>query len=263
MNEKDIFSDVKELVLETGLFIRDEIQKIKAKDIELKGINDFVTYVDKYSERKIVEGLIGILSESGFITEEQTINKKGERYNWIIDPLDGTTNYVHGAPPYSISIALTDNEEIVLGVVYEITLNELFYTWRGEYAYLNDKRIEVSRTGTVRESLIATGFPYNDYNLLKKYLNLLEYFLRNSHGIRRLGSAATDLSYVACGRYDTFYEYSLNAWDVAAGAFIVQQAGGKVCDFNGGNNWLYGNEIIASNNLMFDEFRNIVKRFMK
>lgn len=240
MNIKHTFFDVKELVLETGSFIRNEIQKIHSRDIELKGVNDFVTYVDKFSEQKLVNGLLNIIPDSGFITEEKTINKKGEIYNWIIDPLDGTTNYIHGLPPYSISIALTENDKIILGVVYEICLNELFYSWEAGAAYLNGKVISVSHTAKVSDSLIATGFPYHDYHRIRQYIELLEYFLRHSHGIRRFGSAATDLAYVACGRFDAFYEYSLNVWDVAAGAFIVQQAGGKVFDFKGGNNWLYG-----------------------
>jgi myo-inositol-1(or 4)-monophosphatase len=206
--------------------------------------------------------LLKILPEAGFITEEKTSTKKGEIYNWIIDPLDGTTNYIHKLSPFAVSIALMEKDEIILGVVYEISLDECFYAYKGSKAFLNDKEITVTKTEKVNNSLIATGFPYYDYDKMEPFMQTLDFFMKNSHGLRRLGSAATDLVYVACGRFDAFYEYSLHAWDVAAGAFIVKQAGGKICDFKGENNFLFGKEIIASNSLIYSEFSNIIKNYM-
>lgn len=263
MNLENICKEVINLSTKVGQFILSEKQNISSKSIEQKGLHDFVTYVDKTSEKRIVDKLSEILPEAGFIAEEGTSTKKGETYNWIIDPLDGTTNYIHGITPFAISIALAKNDEIILGVVHEIGLNETFYAWKGSRAYLNGNPVQVSDKDSIEKSLIATGFPYYDYERINPFLKSLEFFMKNSHGVRRLGSAATDLVYVACGRFEAFYEYSLNPWDVAAGAFIVQQAGGKVCDFSGNNNYIFGKEIIASNHKVFDEFLNNVKQFMK
>ncbi|MBN1253215.1 MAG: inositol monophosphatase [Bacteroidales bacterium] len=249
-----------DLIKETALYISYESESFKTEAVESKGVHDFVSFVDKTSEKKLVAGFKLILPEAGFIAEEQTETFKGEKYNWIIDPLDGTTNFIHGLAPFAISVALIENDEIILGIVHEITRNETFYAWKGSKAYLNEKEINVSKAGKVADSLIATGFPYYDYGKLPQFMNSIDYFMRNSHGLRRLGSAATDLAYVACGRFDAFYEYSLNSWDVAAGAFIVKQAGGKLADFSGSDNYIFGKEIIAANSFIFDEFLNITKK---
>jgi myo-inositol-1(or 4)-monophosphatase len=156
-----------------------------------------------------------------------------------------------------------ENNELVMGIVYEITRDEVFYSWKDSPAYMNGDEIHVSKSSAVKNSLIATGFPYYNYARLPQFMNSLDFFMRNSHGLRRLGSAATDLAYVACGRFDAFYEYSLSPWDVAAGAFILKQAGGKVSDFGGGNNYLFGEEIIATNGQIFDEFLEIVGTILK
>ncbi len=250
-----------DLTKNTANYIRKEAGS--SKRIESKGKNDFVTHIDKGSEERLVDGLSKLLPEAGFIAEEGTSKKTGDRFNWIIDPIDGTTNFIHGLSPYAISIALEDNKQIVLGVVYELGLDECFYSWKDAKSYLNGKEISVSKASTVSESLIATGFPYSNYSLMKGFMNSLDYFMKNSHGLRRLGSAATDLAYVACGRFEGFYEYDLKPYDVAAGAFIVQQAGGKNCDFNGGNNYIYGKEIVSSNDLIFDEFKTTINKLMK
>jgi myo-inositol-1(or 4)-monophosphatase len=231
--------------------------------VETKGLHDFVSYVDKESERQIVKGLHDILPEAGFIAEEGTGAPKPGGLNWIIDPLDGTTNFIHGLPPYSISIALMDNDKIIVGVIYEVTLDECFYAWGNGKAYLNGKEIRVSEISEIDNALIATGFPYYDYNRITPFLHTMEHFMRHSHGLRRLGSAATDLAYVACGRFEAFYEYSLQPWDVAAGAFIVDQAGGRVNDFSGGKNYIFGKEIIASNIKINGAFTDIVSSYMK
>ena len=259
---ESICKQVVELTKEVGAFIRAEAGKITHGNIEVKGANDFVTYVDKTSEIKLVSGLEKIFPQAGFITEEKTINKIGDEYNWIIDPLDGTTNFIHAVPCYAISIALMKNKTLVMGVVYEINLTECFYAWQNSKAYLNGKEIQVSKNISLQHSLLATGFPYYNYSKMNEYIELFKYFMIHTRGLRRLGSAATDLAYVACGRFEGFYEYSLQAWDVAAGAFIVQQAGGKVVDFKGSNDFVFGKEIIASNALIADEFLEAVKKFM-
>jgi myo-inositol-1(or 4)-monophosphatase len=248
---------------QAGRFIQTEAQKFSIDKVETKGLHNFVSYVDKTAEEMLVEELHDIVPEAGFIAEEGTGTSSGEQLKWVIDPLDGTTNFIHGLPPYSISIALMDGSETVVGVVYEVNLKECFYAWKGSPAFLDEKEIHVSKVNKVKDSLIATGFPYYDFDKMKAYLESLEFFMQNSHGARRLGSAAVDLAYVACGRFEAFYEYSLQPWDVAAGAFILQQAGGKVSDFSGGNNYIFGKELVATNSFIFDEFLGVVKKYLK
>lgn len=263
LNLQTLCQEVCSLSKQAGQFIRLERQNFGLNKVEVKGKNDFVSYIDKTSEKLIVEGLQKLLPEAGFIAEEGTSNKKGELYNWIIDPLDGTTNFIHGVPCFAISIALMRDKELVLGVVYEINFDECFYAWEDSKAYLNEKEISVSSANKLQDSLIATGFPYYDYEKMDEYIGLFIHFMKNTHGLRRLGSAATDLAYVACGRFEGFYEYSLQPWDVAAGAFIVKQAGGKITDFKGEENYIFGKEIVAGNSAFFSEFLDAVKLFFK
>ncbi len=257
---KELCNKVIDLVKETGNYIRQEAKK--KKQIDSKGKNDFVTHVDKESERRLVNGLNKILPEAGFVAEEGTSTIKGKEYNWIIDPIDGTTNFIHGLAPYAISVALEYKSKIVVGVVYELGNDECFYAWEGSKAYLNGSEISVSKAQTVSDSLLATGFPYSNFKMLDGFMKSLKYFMQNSHGLRRLGSAATDLVYVACGRVDGFFEYGLKPYDVAAGAFIVQQAGGLNSDFNGTDNFIYNPEIISANPFIFKELQNIIKSYL-
>ena len=247
MNYELICHKVVDLSKLVGNYIKEQQQIIKSDNIESKSNHDFVTYVDKTSEQMLVKGLSDILPESGFIVEENTSDKKGEVYNWIVDPLDGTTNFINKISPFAISIALVENKETVMGVVYEISLDECFCAYKGSKAFLNGKEIKVSSKSNFSNSLIATGFPFQDYSRINNYLESLKFFMLETSGIRRLGSAATDLAYIACGRFDAFYEYSLKPWDVAAGAFIVEQAGGVVSEFNGGYNYVNNRTIIAAN----------------
>lgn len=260
MDLQKICEEVCVIARDAGAYIKGEISGITSKDIITKGLNDFVTHVDRQSEHRITAALSGILPEAGFIVEEKTISKKGERYNWIIDPLDGTTNFIHGVPCYAVSIALTDCDKVVTGVVHEINLGECFYAWKDSPAFLNGSEIKVSERSKVSDALLATGFPYYDYSDLDRYMKLFTYFLQHSHGLRRWGSAAVDLAYVACGRFDGFFEYGLNPWDVAAGSLIIKQAGGNICDFYGGENFIFGKQIVASNNAIAKEFLNIIKK---
>jgi len=261
MDLEKLCLSVIELSRRTGQFQKDEINKVGNADVEEKGLHNFVTYVDKTCEKQIVNELQQLLPEAGFIAEEGTSDRKGERFNWVIDPLDGTTNYIHRIPLYSVSIALMDGAETVLGVVYEPNLDECFYTWKGSPAFLNGKAIAVSPLSQMTKALLATGFPYYDYGRMKSYMDLFRYFAENTSGLRRLGTAAIDLAWTACGRCEGFYEYALHPWDVAAGALIVQNAGGKVTDFRGGKDYIFGGEMLASNNILHDELLRSVKEY--
>lgn len=245
----NLLNQVIALSKEVGKFIRQESLVFDTAKIQKKGFNDLVSYVDKQAEEQLVKGLKDLLPEAGFITEEGTSNHQEEEYNWIVDPLDGTTNFTHGLPVYAISIALMQKQEIVLGVVYEINQQECFYSTKGEKAYCNEKEIKVSSISKLEDSLLATGFPYYDFEKMDKYLKIINQFMQTTHGLRRMGSAAVDLAYVACGRFEGFFEYNLNSWDVAAGAFIVQQAEGIVSDFSGEKNYVFGRQIVASSNI--------------
>ncbi len=263
MQLESLASQVVDVSKQAGDFIRQERKRFDPDKIEYKGLNDMVSYVDKTAEKMIVTGLEKILPQSGFITEEKTSTKVSDRYNWIIDPLDGTTNFIHGVPTYSVSIALKEYDELVFGVVYEINLDECFYAWKDAPAYLNGKEIKVSNNPSVSTSLIATGFPYYDFEKQAAYIALFTELMKSCHGLRRLGSAAVDLAYTACGRFEAFYEYNLNAWDVAAGVVIVRQAGGQVVNFKGGTEVLDTRELLATNGKITGEMLGIIQKYFK
>lgn len=259
MNYEILCSKVIAIARLTGNFIRKESMNFDAKAIEFKGLNDLVSYVDKNAEKQLVRNLVKLLPEAGFTTEEETINTKGNVYNWIIDPLDGTTNFIHGIPTYAISIALCEEDLPVIGVVYEINRGEMFYTYKGESAYLNNKPIRVSSRTSLADCLLATGFPYYQFDKQTQYMELLAEMMRRCHGVRRIGSAAVDLAYVACGRFDAFFEYNLNSWDVAAGAYLVQQAGGHILNFDGGKEFIEKREMLATNALLDEEILGLMR----
>ncbi|MES2519578.1 MAG: inositol monophosphatase family protein [Bacteroidota bacterium] len=260
MNLEKITSDVAALSRQTGEFVRKAASEFNRDSIEYKGLNDMVSYVDKESEIRLVEGLRKILPEAGFIAEEGTGEKtENQEFAWIIDPVDGTTNYMHGVPVFAISIALQQNDKIISGVVYEINRDECFSAWLGGGAYLNETPIKVSSANHLKDSLIATGFPYYDFELMENYINILKELMKKSHGLRRFGAAAVDLAYTACGRFEGFFEYNLKPWDVAAGSLIVQEAGGIVTDFKGGNDFVFGRELIAGC-AMYPELKEVISR---
>ncbi len=230
-----------------GNWIVTEREQFSLQSTEEKSFNNLVSYVDKSSEKRFTKELLALLPNSGILGEEGTSINLDADYIWIVDPLDGTTNFVHGIPAYCTSVALQYKKETILGVVYEPNSKECFYAWKDGGAYLNSKKIQVSSSKNLNQTLLATGFPYDDFDRMKNYLEVLQYFMQTTRGIRRIGAAALDLSYVACGRFDAFYEYALQPWDVAAGSFIVQEAGGKVSDFKNEDNFIFGTDIIASN----------------
>ncbi len=242
----------------TAQFIENERNDFDFRKIEYKGRNDLVSYVDKQAEKFLVDALGKILPEAGFIAEEGTgIAKK---INWVIDPLDGTTNFIHGLPPYSISLALMEDQELLLGVIYEITSKTCYYASKNGKAYCNGEEIHVSNVQNFNDGLYITGYPYRDFSKIENFNKLMYHFLANTHGIRRFGSAAVDLAYVACGKSEGFFEFFLNPWDVAAGSLIVQRAGGIVTDFMGGGNFIYGKELIAGN-IVQPQMQKIIEKF--
>ncbi|HBZ67764.1 MAG TPA: inositol monophosphatase [Bacteroidales bacterium] len=261
MNLQEITFQAETAARAAGDFILLHINKLKTNQIEVKGEHNYVTFVDKGAEEIIVKMLQMVVPEATFLTEEETVKSEVGEWQWIIDPLDGTTNFIHGIPLFSVSIALAHHGIPVAGVVYEINSRECFSAWKGGHALLNGNPIHVSECDDMNESLLATGFPYYDYDLLSEYLGLFGSFMKHTRGLRRFGSAAVDLAWVACGRVDGFYEYGLNPWDVAAGALIVEQAGGQVTDFKGGNDFLAGKRIVASNSSLHAAYLKTIAQY--
>ena len=201
-----LIKEIINLSEEVGSYISSEQIKLKNTDIATKGLHDYVTFVDKQSEKMIIEGLSAMLPGSGFLAEENTIENTHREYTWIIDPLDGTTNFIHGLPVFAISIALTKGKETILGAVYDVKAKECYYAHKDSPAYMNGQEISVSERNSLAESLLATGFPYNNFNRQTEYLEMFKHLMQECRGIRRFGSAAVDLAWVACGRFDGFWE---------------------------------------------------------
>jgi len=255
----ELLPTIKKAVLEGGEILLANLDKLSQSDIDIKGKNDFVTRIDKESEELIVRILKGRTPDFDILTEESTPEEKKSEYRWIIDPLDGTTNYIHSFPFFAVSVALEEKGEIVLGMVYDPLRKELFYTEKGKGAFLNDKAIHVSKREVLDECFLATGFPFKAHSHLDGYLKTFrEMFLRSS-GLRRAGSAVLDLCYTACGRFDGFWEMRLSAWDVAAGSLLIKEAGGKVSDWKGGEDYLFSGTIVGSNGYIHNEMLSIIK----
>ncbi len=246
------------LVKEVAHYIASEKQNVKWGDLQIKDTNSFVTYVDKQAEKKLIEGLKKIVPQASFITEEGMIDNEMSDLAWIVDPLDGTTNFLYGIPMYSISVALAINGECALGVVHAIPQDETFYAWNGSGAYLNDEKISINKHTTLRDALVGTGFSYDRKNRTGRPYQTIKTLIGKCRGMRRMGSAAMDLAFVACGRLDIYYESNLNAWDVAAGGKIVQEAGGIVTDFDLGKGWMSGETIIAGNHDIHRELHALI-----
>lgn len=243
---KLILPHVVEACNEAGAFMISYFDKVKTEEIITKGHNSLVSFVDQGSERILVERLSQILPEAGFVTEEETVDQQQKELTWIIDPLDGTTNYLHAIPHFSVSIGLYDGKDIILGVVHDVMRKQTYKAIKGQGAFCDDKQLIVTNESSFAETLIGTGFPYKADHTLPSHFIVLEEILASTRGIRRFGSAALDLCSVASGQFGAFYEQSLNAYDIAAGALIVAEAGGVISDYAGGDKWLWEGEILAS-----------------
>jgi len=253
----------RQLVSEVGLYIKGQLGKVAAEQIETKSLNSLVSHVDKTAEQRLVSGLQARLADATFLTEEETIETESGEYQWIVDPLDGTTNFLHQLPFFCISVALRHQEEILMGIVFEVPRGKCFWGFKGGGAWLEDQPIQVSKNTELQDAMIATGFPYYDYKHLNGYMKVLKHFIKRTRGIRRIGAAALDLAYVASGRYDAYFEYSLHPWDVAAGILLVEEAGGVVSDFKGGNDCLFGQEMVAGSPIMHPEVVKVIQKKIK
>jgi myo-inositol-1(or 4)-monophosphatase len=231
----------------------------KVKEVRYKGAVNLVTEMDFLAEKLIVSGIRTRYPAHSILSEEKIQQEKASPYRWVIDPLDGTTNYAHGFPVFCVSIGLTKDEDMVLGVVYDPSRDELFVGEKGKGATLNGRTIRVSRTPRLSESLLATGFPYDLRQSPVNNFDHFRNFARRVHAVRRAGSAALDLCYVAMGRFDGFWEMKLGPWDLAAGSLIVREAGGTVTDFKGCPIFLDGSRVLASNGKIHREMITILK----
>ena len=236
-----------------GNIITRASEDIGSLKIQTKTYNDFVTEVDKAAEQAIIDTLKELYPTHGFLGEESGESNIQSDFVWIIDPLDGTTNFLHGLPQYCISIALQERGVLTHAVIYDPNRNDLFTATKGRGAFLNDKRIRVTQRTKLQESIIGTGFPFRDFTHLDTYLGMFKDMIKKTTGLRRPGSAALDLAYVAVGWYDGFWEIGLSAWDIAAGGLIVQEAGGIVGDFEGNEDWLKTGNIVAANPKIFGQ----------
>ena len=256
----DLRPQVEDIARAAGHFLKIQQAAFSQERVSLKSLNALVSDVDENAEELIVSALNSLLPEAGFLTEEGTVHQNtNTNYYWVIDPLDGTTNFVHGLPIFSVSIALMHQDEPVLGVVYEVGMDECFSAIKGGGTTLNGNRVRTSTTTKLKDSLLATGFPYYDFSGVAGFQRTLEYFYPKTRGIRRIGTAAVDLAYTACGRFEGYFEYGLSPWDVAAGILLVREAGGQVCDYQGDNAPIDSKSIIAANKGVFDDVLKVIQ----
>lgn len=237
---------VSEIVCKAAGFILTEQNNFRRQDLQYKAFNNFSSYVDRKSEEILIKGLQDLIPGAGFITEENTLPELVRNLNWIIDPLDGTTNFVHGYPASAVTVALMEGKEILLGVTHILQENKTYYAAKGSGAWCGAQKLCVSQETLLSASLLIPGFPYNMGEFAERYFYLLQHLYSVSHGLRSSGSSAVDLVNVASGRADAYFEFNLYLWDIAAGILLVQEAGGTVTDFAGGNRHLEAYEILAA-----------------
>jgi myo-inositol-1(or 4)-monophosphatase len=249
-----------EIAREAGKVLREELER--PPDIAYKGDFDLVTQADRRSEKVIVERLQKYFPGHAVAAEEGTGKETDSEYRWHVDPLDGTTNFAHGYPCFCVSMALARRSELLLGVIYNPVYEELFVAARGEGASLNGKKMHCSKVVALKNSLLCTGFPNHNREAHPNIHYYWDFTLR-SHGVRRDGSAALDLAYVAAGRFDGFWEFGLNPWDTAAGVVLVEEAGGTISDLEGGPYSLGGRTILASNGLIHEEMKEVAAEIAK
>ena len=228
-------------------------------EVRSKRMNDFVTKVDHAAEESIIEIVRKAYPDHAVLAEESGASTERSEYQWVIDPLDGTTNFIHGFPQYCVSIAIRHRGALAHGVIYDPVKNELFTASKGRGAFLNDRRIRVSKCLRLGDALIGTGFPFKELGQIERYTGQLKQIMQTTAGVRRAGAAALDLAYVACGRLDAFWELGLSAWDMAAGALMIQEAGGLVGDLHGEDGYLESGEIACATPKIFPSLLEILK----
>ncbi|MBF4991547.1 inositol monophosphatase family protein [Methylophilus sp. QUAN] len=243
---------------EAGKIINRGAMDIGALKVEQKDTNDFVSEIDRNAEQAIINVLKEAYPNHGFYGEETGKTNSESDNIWIIDPLDGTTNFLHNFPAYCISIALQEKGVLTQAVIYDPVRNDLFTATRGSGAFLNNRRIRVTQRTKLQEALLSTGFPFKDFSYLDTYINIFRDMAKKTAGLRRPGSAALDLAYVAAGFTDGFFEINLSPWDIAAGALLVQEAGGIVGDFEGNESWLRTGNIVAANPKVFGQMLQVI-----
>lgn len=243
-----------------GDIIIKNLGHLSKEDIQTKKAFDFVTKVDRWSEAVIMQTIREKFPSHLFLSEETLKQEDTGDYRWIIDPLDGTTNYIHSYPMFSVSIALQYKSEVVLGVVFDPVRDELFHAVKGGGSFLNSKKIIVSGVASLDKSLIATGFPFRAKEMIDHYLLAFKEIFREVSDIRRAGSAAIDLAYIAAGRFEGFFELALSPWDVAAGSILITEGGGLITDFGGGSDYLSTGNIVAGNKIIQPEILRIIKQ---
>jgi myo-inositol-1(or 4)-monophosphatase len=243
---------------EAGELIVRYIENIDRLNIEEKSNNNFVSEVDQLAEQTIIRTIKKYYPQHSILAEETGRNQQKSDFEWIIDPLDGTTNYLHQFPQFAVSIAVLEKGRLMHGVVYDPLRDEMFNASRGDGARLNNRRIRVTEQKTLKNALLATGFPYYDFDYIDSYLASFKSFMTQTAGIRRAGSAALDLAYVAAGRVDGYWEFNLKPWDIAAGMLIVKEAGGLCTDFAGGENSLNSGNVLACNPKLMKEMAQVI-----
>jgi myo-inositol-1(or 4)-monophosphatase len=227
--------------------------------VERKTQNDFVSEVDRAAEATIIETLKDAYPQHSILAEESGLSQTDSEYQWIIDPLDGTTNFLHGFPQYCVSIALALKGVVQHGVVYDPTRNDLFIASKGGGAFLNERRIRVSKVIYMKDALVGTGFPFKEFKQFDRYIKMFKDVTVASSAVRRPGAAALDLAYVACGRYDAFWEMGLSRWDMAAGTLLIKEAGGLVADFAGDDKYLDTGEVVAATPKLLPQMLKIIQ----
>ena len=247
-----------EAARKSGLFIKNSVGKVHK--ISYKGRINIVTDVDRMSEAMIIKKIRSVFPGHSILSEESRPQEKDSPYRWVIDPIDGTTNFAHGFPFFSVSIALEEAGDVILGVVYDPMRDEIFVAEKGKGAYLNGRRIRVSKTKILSHSMLATGFTYGVKGARNRNIRNFSTFLVAAQAVRRAGSAALDLCYLACGRFEGFWEMDLKPWDTAAASLIVKEAKGKVTKFDGSKYSHYDKDILASNSLIHSQMQKILSR---
>lgn len=249
-----------EAATQAGKFLKYSLGRVKTIETKEGEERNLVSDIDKASERKIIEIIRRRFPAHAILAEEGGGTSADSEYTWVIDPLDGTTNYLHGVPIYCVSIGLERNGEVVAGAIYDPNHDELFTAEKGSGAFANGKRLKVSEANTLISSLLVTGFPYDIATHPGDAVNHFVHFLMEAQGIRRLGSAALDLAYVAAGRLDGFWEVNLHPWDMAAGVLLVKEAGGNVTNFDGKTIDIYGRKVLASNGLIHQTMLKVLQK---